>query len=51
MQGLSSKEVIVAILGFLSAAAFAGLWVTKFGHVILPQPNESKVADFLPFNK
>ncbi len=51
VQGLSSKEVIVAILGFISAAAFAGLWITKLGRIILPQPNESKVADFLPFNK
>ena len=51
VQGLSSKEVIVATLGFISAAAFAGLWITKLGRIILPQPNESKVADFLPFNK
>ena len=39
------------MIGFISAAAFAGLWVTKLGHSILPQPSESKVADFLPFNK
>ncbi len=51
VQGLSAKEVIVAVIGFISAAAFAGLWVTKLGHSILPQPSESKVADFLPFNK
>ena len=51
VQGLSAKEVIVAVIGFISAAAFAGLWVTKLGRSILPQPSESKVADFLPFNK
>ncbi len=51
VQGLSAKEVIVAAIGFISAAAFAGLWVTKLGRSILPQPSESKVADFLPFNK
>lgn len=51
VQGLSTKEVIVAVIGFISAAAFACLWVTKLGHSILPQPSESKVADFLPFNK
>ena len=51
VQGLSTKEVFVTIIGFISAAAFAGLWLTKFGRAVLPQPNESKVADFLPFNK
>jgi len=51
VQGLTGKEVLVAVIGFISAAAFAGLWVTKFGRAILPQPSESKVADFLPFSK
>ena len=51
VEGLSTAEVIVAVIGFISAAAFAGLWATKIGRSILPQPNESKVADFLPFNK
>ena len=51
VQGLSSAEVLVAIIGFISAGAFAGFWVTKLGQTILPQPNESRVADFLPFNK
>lgn len=51
VQGLTSKEVFVAAIGFVSAAAFAGLWITKIGRSILPQPSESKVADFLPFNK
>ena len=50
VQGLSAKEVIVAVIGFISAAAFAGLWVTKLGRSILPQPSESRVADFLPFD-
>ena len=44
-------EVIVAVIGFVSAAAFAGFWATKFGHLVLPQPRESRVSDFLPFNK
>ncbi len=44
-------EVAVAVIGFISAAAFAGFWVTKFGHYVLPQPRESRVSDFLPFNK
>ena len=51
VQGLSNVEVIVAVIGFISAAAFAGVWVTKFGRYILPQPQESRVADFLPFTK
>ncbi len=51
VQGLSNIEVIVAAVGFVSAAAFAGFWATKFGHLVLPQPRESRVSDFLPFNK
>ena len=51
VQGLSSLEVLVAVIGFVSAAAFAGFWATKFGHVVLPEPRESRVSDFLPFNK
>ncbi len=51
VQGLSSFEVLVAIVGFISAASFAGFWATKFGHYVLPQPRESRVSDFLPFDK
>lgn len=49
VQGLSSAEVFVAVLGFLSAIAFAALSITKFGNKVLPQPRESRVSDFLPF--
>ncbi len=51
IQGLSSLEVFVAITGIIAAAAFIGFWTTKLGRMILPQPYESRVADFLPFNK
>lgn len=51
VQGLTNLEVLVAIIGFISAAAFAGFWVTKFGYYVLPQPRESRVSDFLPFSK
>ena len=51
VEGLSNVEVFVAFIGFISAASFAGFWATKFGHFILPQPRESRVSDFLPFNK
>ncbi len=51
VQGLSSVEVLVAVSGFISAAAFAGFWTTKVGHFFLPQPRETRVSDFLPFHK
>ena len=51
VDGLSSVEVIVALIGFISAAAFAVLFSTKFGAWVLPQPRESRVSDFLPFAK
>ena len=48
-QGLSSIEVMLAIIGMVSAAAFAVLLATRFGAWILPSPRESRVSDFLPF--
>lgn len=49
VDALSNAEVIVAIIGFISAAAFAVLLSSKFGSWVLPQPRESRVSDFLPF--
>ncbi|MBO7097183.1 MAG: hypothetical protein J6W11_00910, partial [Alphaproteobacteria bacterium] len=49
MQGLTSIEVILAIIGMVSAAAFAVLLATRFGGFVLPSPRESRVSDFLPF--
>lgn len=51
VRGLSSFEVIISVIGFVSASAFAGLWVTRIGSWILPHPRESRVSDFLPFDK
>ena len=51
VQGLSSLEVLVAVIGFISAASFMGFWATKLGSLVLPHPRESRVSDFLPFNK
>ncbi len=51
VEGLSNFEVIISVIGFISAAAFAGFWATKFGHMVLPHPKESRVSDFLPFDK
>ena len=51
VEGLSNIEVVVAMIGILSAASFAVLLSTKFGRWVLPQPRESRVSDFLPFAK
>ena len=49
VEGLTSVEVLVAVIGFLSAIAFTALSISKFGNMVLPQPRESRVSDFLPF--
>jgi len=49
VEGLTSVEVMLAIVGMISAAAFAVLLATKFGNWVLPSPRESRVSDFLPF--
>lgn len=49
VEGLSNVEIAVAVIGFISAAAFAILLSTRFGAWVLPQPRESRVSDFLPF--
>ncbi len=49
VDGLSNIEIAVAVIGFISAAAFAVLLSTRFGSWVLPQPRESRVSDFLPF--
>ncbi|MBQ7303833.1 MAG: hypothetical protein IJW75_02810, partial [Alphaproteobacteria bacterium] len=48
-EGLSGVEVFVALLGFVSAIAFSAISIGKFGRMVLPQPRESRVSDFLPF--
>ncbi|MBQ4084788.1 MAG: hypothetical protein IJC30_03950 [Alphaproteobacteria bacterium] len=45
----TSPSLIVILLGIISAMAFTALFVTKIGHIILPAPKETRVADFLPF--
>ena len=49
VSGLTNAEVVVAVVGFISASAFAVLLSSKFGSWVLPQPRESRVSDFLPF--
>ena len=43
-------DAIVAVFGIITAAAIIVSLVTKIGTWVLPQPSESRVADFLPFN-
>jgi len=49
VDGLTSADVLVAVIGFISAIAFSALSISKFGNMVLPQPRESRVSDFLPF--
>ncbi len=51
IQSLGTGEVLVSILGMISAAAFAGLLATRLGETILPKPRETQVSDFLPFER
>ncbi len=51
VRGLSNIEVVVALIGIVAAASFAVLLSTRFSNVVLPQPRESRVSDFLPFAK
>lgn len=51
VSGVGSTETIIGVIGFIAAACFAGIWATKIGSLLLPKPKESRVADFLPFEK
>ena len=51
VSGLQSAEVIVSVIGVVAAIAVAVSMVTKIGAKILPQPSETRVADFLPFDR
>ena len=50
MAGLQSTDAFVAVLGIIAAAAIAISLVSKIGTWVLPQPSESRVSDFLPFD-
>lgn len=50
IQSLGTGEVLVSILGIISAAAFAGLLATKLGELLLPKPRETQVSDFCRLN-
>ncbi len=46
-----SADTSVILVGVFSAIAFAALIATKLGEWILPHPQETRVADFLPFSR
>ena len=48
--GLQNVDTFVAAFGVIAAAAISISLVSKIGAKILPQPNETRVADFLPFD-
>ena len=48
--GLESFDALVAVLGIITAAAIIVSLVSKIGTWILPQPSETRVSDFLPFD-
>ncbi|MGD9638797.1 MAG: hypothetical protein AB7U85_07035 [Alphaproteobacteria bacterium] len=51
VRNVTTFETLIGIIGFVSAAAFASLFATRLGYLILPKPKESRVADFLPFDR
>ncbi len=51
VEGLSTIETIIGIIGFCAAAAFIALIVSKIGEIVLPKVKETRVADFLPFRR
>ncbi len=51
VRSLGTGEMLVGLIGIVAAAAFAGLLATKFGEMLLPRPNETRVSDFLPFER
>ena len=48
-QGLQSGDALVATFGIIAAASIGISLVSKIGTWVLPQPSESRVSDFLPF--
>lgn len=51
VEGLQSVEVFVAVIGIVAAGLISVSLVSKIGAKVLPQPSESRVADFLPFDR
>ena len=50
-QTATSGSTALMVGGIISAMLIAVVWVTKLGDKILPKPQETRVADFLPFSR
>ena len=50
ITGLRSFDAMIAAVAIIGAAAIGISLVTKIGVWVLPQPKETRVADFLPFD-
>jgi len=51
LTSATSVPMILAVLGLLSAILLAFASVTKIGEKILPKPKETRLSDFLPFER
>ena len=51
LTSATSVPMILAILGLISAILLAFASVTKIGEWVLPKPKETRLSDFLPFEK
>jgi type IV secretion system protein VirB4 len=48
---LNSTALVMICVGVASVALFAALFISRIGEYFLPKPKETRVADFLPFEK
>ena len=51
LSSATSTSTILAVLGLIAAILLSFAAVTKIGEVILPKPKETRLSDFLPFEK
>ncbi|MGN0919386.1 MAG: hypothetical protein ACI4OR_01305 [Alphaproteobacteria bacterium] len=51
LQTAGSTPTILATIGILSAVLLTFVFVTKLGEWVLPKPKETRLADFLPFDR
>lgn len=51
VQEVTTAPFIVGGLGILAASAFGAVLASKIGETLLPPPKESRLADFMPFQR
>ena len=51
ISDLSTFQLMGATFGIAAAGMFAAVLITRFGEKILPKPSETRLSDFLPFEK